>query len=81
MDPQLCDLRKSSGFHLVASEPDPLPSARTATDPARSEAPYRIEVINDGPHVRFSIGGYGDAARETYTIIEWTDDEAVGAHT
>ncbi len=47
---QLCNLRKSYGFHMVAQGADPIPSIYY--DP-----PYFIEVIKRGSEVQFSING------------------------
>ena len=46
-----CNLRKSSGFELVAQGADPLPPAEDALDF------YRLEVVKDGPRVAFAING------------------------
>ena len=48
---QLCNLRKSYGFHLAAQGADPLPSVPDC-DP-----PYQLEIIKSGEHIRFSIEG------------------------
>jgi hypothetical protein len=56
----LCNLRKSHGFHLVASAADPLPSA------AEANPPYAIQLIKCGPHIQFRI-------RELI-VLNWTDD-------
>ncbi len=45
----LCNLRKSHGFHLVASAADPIPAAHRATPP------YRMRVVKAGRHVGFWI--------------------------
>jgi hypothetical protein len=47
---QLCNLRKSYGFYMVAQGADPIPSIYY--DP-----PYLIEVIKRGAEVQFSING------------------------
>jgi hypothetical protein len=60
-----CNLRKSSGFHLVAQGADPLPGL------ADANPPYRVQVVKAGPRVRFSIGMDGKPA---LTLFEWTDD-------
>ena len=54
-----CNLRKSAGFELVAQGADPLPPAEDARDF------YRMELVKDGRHVRFSINGL--------PLFEWTD--------
>ncbi|MEE2522216.1 DUF1961 family protein [Pseudarthrobacter sp. J75] len=46
-----CNLRKSSGFELVAQGADPLPPAADAV------GFYGMEVVKDGPRVSFSING------------------------
>lgn len=56
----VCNLRKSRGFHLVAQGADPIP----ATPDARG--PYRIRVVKSGPDVQFGINGL--------TLFEWRDD-------
>lgn len=45
----LCNLRKSHGFHLVASAPDPIPAAHRATPP------YHLRLLKAGPQVAFWI--------------------------
>ena len=45
----LCNLRKSHGFHLVASAADPIPSAEYA------QPPYHLRVVKCGPRVAFRI--------------------------
>ncbi|MDV8147099.1 DUF1961 family protein [Arthrobacter sp. B10-11] len=61
-----CNLRKSAGFELVAQGADPLPPAEDATDF------YRLELVKDGPRVRFSINGL--------PLFEWRDssDKVLG---
>jgi hypothetical protein len=54
-----CNLRKSSGFELVAQGADPLPPTEDAQDF------YRMEVVKDGPRVAFSINGL--------PLFEWAD--------
>jgi len=56
-----CNLRKSPGFHLVAQGADPLPPVIDARG-----AFYRIELVKDGPDVRFSIDGL--------ELFRWQDD-------
>ncbi len=41
----LCNLRKSHGFHLVASAPDPIPPAHRATPP------YHLRLLKAGAQV------------------------------
>jgi uncharacterized protein DUF1961 len=55
-----CNLRKSSGFELVAQGADPLPPAEDARDF------YRMELVKDGPRVAFSINGL--------PLFEWLDE-------
>ena len=57
---QVCNLRKSYGFHLVAEGADPLPPVKFAVPP------YRIELIKCGPDVAFLIDGL--------VVLRWTDD-------
>lgn len=45
---QLCNLRKSHGFHLVAQGADPIPSFIY-------RPPYHIQVVQRGGQVQFSI--------------------------
>jgi hypothetical protein len=47
---QVCNLRKSYGFHLAAQGADPIPSFVY-------DAPYRISVLSVGSEVRFGING------------------------
>ncbi len=54
-----CNLRKSSGFELVAQGADPLPPTEDAVDF------YRMEVAKDGPRVAFAINGL--------PLFEWSD--------
>jgi len=44
-----CNLRKSSGFHMVAQGADPLPDAHD------SLPPYHIRLVKDKNHIRFFI--------------------------
>ncbi len=55
-----CNLRKSHGFHMVARGADPIPCVRDV------QGPYRLELLKDGPRVRFRI--------DTLPILDWTDD-------
>ncbi len=59
-----CNLRKAPGFHLVAQGADPLPPHEDA------DGPYRLELVKDGPRVRFSIDGL--------ELLRWADDGATG---
>jgi hypothetical protein len=54
-----CNLRKSSGFELVAQAADPLPPTEDALDF------YRMELVKDGPDVAFSINGL--------PVLAWRD--------
>ena len=56
----LCNLRKSTGFHLVAQGADPIPGAAHAT------VPYRMRVTKFGGNVRFFI--------DDLPIFSWDDD-------
>jgi hypothetical protein len=47
---QVCNLRKSYGFHMVAQGADPIPALRY-------NPPYRIQVVKRGPEVQFAING------------------------
>lgn len=60
MQLNLCNLRKSWGFHLVAQGPDPIPSAD------RASPPYRIQVVKIGPRLWFNI--------QDILCYQWTDD-------
>jgi len=57
---QVCNLRKSHGFHLVAQGGDPIPSV------AQADGWYQIAVIKSGPLVRFCI--------EDVVCFTWRDD-------
>jgi len=59
-DFQVCNLRKSYGFHLVAEGADPLPPVREAAPP------YRIELVKCGADVAFFI--------DRLPVLRWTDD-------
>ncbi|MET4061936.1 hypothetical protein ABIB35_003514 [Arthrobacter sp. UYP6] len=59
-----CNLRRSSGFHLVAQGADPLPPAVDA------DGFYRLVIDKDGPDVRFSINGL--------PLFTWHDDGTPG---
>jgi hypothetical protein len=61
---QVCNLRKSHGFHLVAQGADPLPSVLDA------RPPYRMELIHCAGHIEFSINDV--------TAFRWTDDGTIG---
>jgi len=60
-----CNLRKSPGLHLVSQGADPLPPVVDA-----KESFYRIEIVKDGPYVRFAI--------DDLILFDWTDDESTG---
>ena len=57
---EICNLRKSYGFHMVAQSPDPLPSVCDAV------GPYRIQLVKRGPEVAFSI--------DDLPVLQWVDD-------
>lgn len=57
---QVCNLRKSFGFHLVCSGADPIPCT------AFADPPYHIQVIKCGPEVQLSIN--------ELQIFRWRDD-------
>ena len=59
-----CNLRKSTGFHLVAQGADPLPPAEGAY------GFYRLAVDKRGPDVVFSVNDL--------TLFSWHDDGIVG---
>jgi hypothetical protein len=56
----VCNLRKSQGFHLVAQGADPIPTTADAI------GPYRIRVAKCCPWVQFGIN--------QLTLFEWHDD-------
>jgi hypothetical protein len=56
---QICNLRKSHGFHLVAQGGDPIPSGTY-------EPPYRIRVLVQDGWVQFEI--------DDLVIYTWHDD-------
>jgi hypothetical protein len=60
---QICNLRKSHGFHLVAQGGDPIPSGTY-------ESPYRIRVLVREGWVQFEIDGL--------VVYTWHDDGAIG---
>lgn len=55
-----CNLRKSSGFHLVAQGADPIP------DVVDCDAPYRLALKKQGARISFSINDLH--------VLDWTDD-------
>jgi len=57
---QVCNLRKSYGFHMVAQGADPLPSVSDA------QPPYAITLIKCGAEVAFYI--------RDLLIFRWVDD-------
>jgi len=63
----LCNLRKSFGFHMVAGAADPIPSVKDAI------GPYRLTICKLGPEVGFRIGGVNSWQPEL-EILRWTDD-------
>ncbi|MEO1020996.1 MAG: DUF1961 family protein [Bacteroidota bacterium] len=56
----ICNLRKSKGFHSVATGADPIPSVVDA------QPPYRMELVKDRGVIRFSIN--------ELPVLHWTDD-------
>lgn len=56
---QVCNLRKSYGFHLVAEGADPLPPV------AAAKPPYQVDLIKCGPRIAFYIN--------RLPILDWTD--------
>jgi hypothetical protein len=60
---QICNLRKSHGFHLVAQGGDPIPSQVY-------EPPYRIRVLVRAGWVQFEI--------DELVVFTWRDDGSVG---
>lgn len=60
---QICNLRKSHGFHLVAQAGDPIPSGTY-------ESPYRIRVLVREGWVQFEIDGL--------VVYAWHDDGVIG---
>ncbi|MGG1519525.1 DUF1961 family protein [Paenibacillus oryzisoli] len=57
---QLCNLRKSYGFHLVAQGADPIPTV------ADAQGPYQMKVIKWGREIHFFINDL--------PIFQWEDD-------
>ena len=66
IDPRLhtCNLRKSHGFHLVATAPDPIPPVATAV------APYRIRIRHAGARVSMFV--------DDLLVLDWYDDGSTG---
>lgn len=60
---QICNLRKSHGFHLVAQGGDPIPSGTY-------ESPYRIRVLVRKGWVQFEI--------DDLVVYTWHDDGTIG---
>lgn len=60
----VCNLRKTPGFHLVAQGADPIPAVTEA------RPPYSIEVLKQGPRVRFAINDL--------VLFDWRDDGTRG---
>jgi len=63
----LCNLRKSYGFHLVAAGADPIPSVKD------TGGFYRLTVIKSGPDVEFRIRGPASHHPEL-SVLRWRDD-------
>ncbi|MVA75399.1 DUF1961 family protein [Auraticoccus sp. F435] len=59
-----CNLRRSSGFHLVAQGADPIPGV------ADADGPYRLRLRLEGARTRFDVDGL--------TVLDWTDDGTYG---
>lgn len=59
-----CNLRKSSGFHLVAQAADPLP------DVADGFPPYRLTLLKSGAEVCFAMNAL--------PLFQWRDDGSRG---
>ena len=57
---QVCNLRKSYGFHMVCQGGDPLPSVADALPP------YRVTLVKCGPEVSFSV--------RDLESFRWVDD-------
>jgi len=55
-----CNLRKSYGFHLVATGADPIPSIHDAT------SPYHLQLIKYKNIVQFSVNDL--------VVLEWADN-------
>jgi len=62
---QVCNLRKSYGFHMVAQGADPLPGVADAA------GPYGVTLIKSGPHVVFRLR---DRLGRELEIFRWLDD-------
>jgi len=60
---QICNLRKSRGFHLVAQGGDPIPSLVY-------EPPYRVRMLIRDGHIQFEI--------DELVIYTWHDDGSIG---
>lgn len=63
----LCNLRKSYGFHLVATGADPIPSVKDAG------GNYRLTVLKRGPKVCFRIQGPA-SHHPVIEVLNWRDD-------
>lgn len=63
----LCNLRKSHGFHLVATGADPIPAIKDAC------GPYRLTIIKRGAEVTFRIAGIVPGLPDM-EVLRWTDD-------
>ena len=60
---QICNLRKSRGFHLVAQGGDPIPSLVY-------EPPYRVRMLIRDGHIQFEI--------DELVVYAWHDDGSIG---
>lgn len=63
----LCNLRKSHGFHMVASGADPIPSVKDAI------GPYRLTLTKRGRDVSFRIASINECQPEL-EVLRWEDD-------
>ncbi|MCZ0704337.1 hypothetical protein J2T56_002686 [Natronobacillus azotifigens] len=55
-----CNLRKSTGFHLVAQGADPIPTVADAKED------YRLRLVKFDHYIQFSI--------DDLVVLEWEDD-------
>ena len=60
---QICNLRKSHGFHLVAQGGDPIPARAW-------QPPYRIRMLIRRGHLQFEI--------DELVVYAWHDDGTIG---
>lgn len=69
---QVCNLRKSYGFHIVAAGADPIPAVTDAI------GPYRIRICKVGADVTFHIGGVNEWQPELEILRFHDDGETYG---